>query len=316
MASLVVRLAGLELRNPVLSASGTFGHGLEMQHLAPPGLLGGLVSKTVTLAPRPGNPPPRLCETEAGLLNSIGLENRGVDYYVREIAPQMRAADCAVITNIGGERVEDFAELAARLDALEAIDALEINLSCPNVQGGKLPFATDARTAESVVRGVRAATRKPIFAKLSPNVSDIGEIARAAEAGGADGVTAVNTLLGMAVDWRTGKPGVNTVMGGYSGVAVKPVALRCAWQCVQAVSIPVIGCGGVASADDVLEFLAVGCSAVQVGTSCFSDPSHIAHLPAEISRKLDQAGFRDVHERVGVLKAGPARACAPAAREG
>ncbi len=301
MASLAVSFAGLALRNPVLSASGTFGHGLEMQHFAPPELLGGLVSKTVTLAPRPGNPLPRICETEAGLLNSIGLENRGVEYYLREIAPTMRAADCLVVTNIGGECVEDFAELAARLDAESAIDAFEVNLSCPNVQGGKLPFATDPRTAEAVLLKVRAATRKPLFAKLSPNVSDIGEIARAVEAGGADAVTAVNTLLGMSVDWRTGKPGINTVIGGYSGVGVKPVALRCAWQCVNAVSIPVIGCGGVASASDVLEFLAVGCSAVEVGTSCFSDPSHIARLPAQISALLDEAGFSDVAQQIGVL---------------
>ncbi len=308
MASLAVSLAGLALRNPVLSASGTFGHGLEMQHFAPPRLLGGLVSKTVTLAPRPGNPLPRICETEAGLLNSIGLENRGVDYYLREIAPAMRAAECVVVTNIGGERIEDFAELAARLDGESAIDALEVNLSCPNVQGGKLPFATDARTAEAVLRRVRASTRKPLFAKLSPNVTDIGDIARAVEAGGADAVTAVNTLLGLAVDWRTGKPGINTVMGGYSGVGVKPVALRCAWQCAKAVSIPVIGCGGVASASDVLEFLAVGCRAVQVGTSCFSDPSNIARLPEQMSALLDAAGVADVNERVGVLGAGNASA--------
>jgi len=313
MAKLGVTLAGLELRNPILSASGTFGHGLEMQHFAPPGLLGGLVSKTVTLAPRPGNPNPRICETEAGLLNSIGLENRGIDYYLREIVPTLRAAECVIVTNIGGERVEDFAELAARLDAESAVDALEVNLSCPNVQGGKLPFATDPKTAEAVLRGVRAATRKPLFAKLSPNVTDIGEIARAVEAGGADAVTAVNTLLGMAVDWRSGKPGINTVMGGYSGIAVKPVALRCAWQCVKAVSIPVIGCGGVGKAEDVLEFLAVGCRAVQVGTSCFSDPSNIARLPAEIDALLEAAGFHELAARIGVLQAGGA---APTCRPG
>ncbi len=312
MASLAVSLAGLELRNPVLSASGTFGHGLEMQHFAPPRLLGGLVSKTVTLAPRPGNPLPRICETEAGLLNSIGLENRGLEYYLREIAPAMRAAECVVITNIGGERIEDFAELAARLDGESAVDALEVNLSCPNVQGGKLPFATDPRTAEAVLRRVRASTRKPLLAKLSPNVTDIGEIARAVEAGGADAVTAVNTLLGMSVDWRTGKPGINTVMGGYSGVGVKPVALRCAWQCVSAVKIPVIGCGGVASASDVLEFLAVGCRAVEVGTSCFSDPSHIARLPEQLAALLEGAGFSDVNQRIGVLGKGQATpACRP-----
>ena len=302
MADLTVTLAGLELRNPVLSASGTFGHGLEMRHFAPPELLGGLVSKTVTLAPRHGNAAPRICETAAGLINSIGLENRGVDHYLREVAPTMRDADCVVVTNIGGDRAEDFAEVARRLDGERAVDALEINLSCPNVQGGKLPFSTDPALAEAVVRGVRAATRKPIFAKLSPNVSDIAAIARAVEAGGADAITAVNTLLGMAVDWRSGRPGVHTLMGGYSGAAVKPVALRCAWQCVNAVSIPVIGCGGVSCAEDVLEYLAVGCRAVQVGTSCFSDPSNLARIPAELSRLLDQVGAADVRSRIGILR--------------
>jgi dihydroorotate dehydrogenase (NAD+) catalytic subunit len=174
------------------------------------------------------------------------------------------------------------------------------------VQGAKLPFSTNPALAEAVMRGVRAATRKPIFAKLSPNVTDIGEIARAAEAGGADGITAVNTLLGMSVDWRTGRPGLATIMGGYSGVGVKPVALRCAWSCVRAVSIPVIGCGGVAGPDDVLEFLAVGCAAVQVGTSCFSDPANIGTLPARISALLDAAGMTSVQQVVGRVSA-PAR---------
>ena len=311
MASLSVGLAGLAPRNPVLSASGTFGHGLEMQHLAPPALLGGLVSKTVTLRPRPGNPHPRICETEAGLLNSIGLENRGIDAYLRDVLPQMAAADTLVFTNIGGEKVEEFAELAARLDGEAAVDALEINLSCPNVQGAKLPFSTIPALAEAVVRGVRAATRKPIFAKLSPNVTDIAEIARAAEAGGADGITAVNTLLGMRVDWHSGRPGLATVMGGYSGVGVKPVALRCAWSCTQAVSIPVIGCGGIAGPEDVLEFLAVGCAAVQVGTACFSDPASIATLPARIAALLDAAGIASVQEVIGRVR-GRQRVSAPA----
>ena len=302
MARLSVSFAGLSLRNPVLSASGTFGHGLEMQHFAPPQLLGGLVSKTVTLKPRHGNPHPRICETEAGLLNSIGLENRGIDAYVRDVLPHMALADCLVVTNIGGEAIEDFAALAARLDGESAVDALEINLSCPNVQGGKLPFSTDPRVAEAVVSAVRAATRKPLFAKLSPNVTDIAEIARACEAAGADALTAVNTLLGLAVDWRTGRPGLNTVQGGYSGLGVKPVALRCAWQCASAVSIPVIGCGGVAKASDVLEYLAVGCSAVQVGTSCFSDPSNIVRVALQLDELLEGAGISDINAVIGALR--------------
>lgn len=310
MARLGVRLAGLDLRNPVLSASGTFGHGLEMRHFSPPSSLGGLVSKTITLRPRPGNPHPRIRETEAGFLNSIGLENRGVEAYLRDVVPQMAEADCAVVTNIGGESVEEFAELAARLEGIAAVDALEVNLSCPNVQGGRLPFSTDPRTAERTIALVRAASSKPILAKLSPNVTDIGEIARAVEAGGAHGITAVNTLLGMAVDWRTRRPGLATVQGGYSGTAVKPVALRCAWTCARAVSIPVIGCGGVASAEDVLEFLVVGCSAVQVGTAAFGDPALPGRLAQQIAELLDAAGVHDVNELIGGLRDGRQRAAA------
>lgn len=310
MARLGVRLARLDLRNPVLSASGTFGHGLEMRHFSPPSSLGGLVSKTVTLRPRPGNPEPRIRETEAGFLNSIGLENRGVEAYLRDVIPQMAEADCAVITNIGGESVEEFAELAARLEGIAAIDALEVNLSCPNVQGGRLPFSTDARTAERAIALVRAASSKPILAKLSPNVTDIGEIARAVEAGGAHGITAVNTLLGMAVDWRTRTPGLATLQGGYSGTGVKPVALRCAWTCARAVSIPVIGCGGVSSAEDVLEFLVVGCSAVQVGTAAFGDPALPGRLAERMGELLDAAGVADVNELIGGLRDGRQRAAA------
>jgi dihydroorotate dehydrogenase (NAD+) catalytic subunit len=303
MADLAVALGPLYLRNPVLSASGTFGHGLEMRHLAPPELLGGLVSKTVTLRPRPGNPHPRICETEAGLLNSIGLENKGIDAYVRDVLPAMRAADTVVITNIGGERAEEFAELAARLDGEDAVDALEVNLSCPNVQGGRLPFSTSAESARDVIARVRRATGKPIFAKLSPNVSDIAALAQAVEAGGADGITAVNTLLGMAVDWRARRARLATVQGGYSGIGIKPVALRCVWAAARAVSIPVIGCGGIHSAADVLEFLVAGAGAVQVGTACFSDPAHLGELPGAVGQLLDSAGFAAARELVGTLAA-------------
>lgn len=302
MASLAVSLGPLELRNPILSASGTFGHGLEMRHFSPPAALGGLVSKTVTLQPRPGNPHPRIFETEAGLLNSIGLENRGIEAYVRDVLPTMAEADTTVFTNIGGESAPEFAELAARLEDQPAVDALEVNLSCPNVQGGRLPFSTDAHMAEEVIRGVRAASTKPVFAKLSPNVSDVGELARAVEAGGADGITAVNTLLGMAVDWRSGAPGLATIQGGYSGAGIKPVALRCAWVAAEAVDIPVIGCGGIATAEDVLEFLVAGCCAVQIGTSCFSDPGRMGRLAGEVAALLDGAGVASVRELIGSLK--------------
>ena len=230
MVSLRVQLAGLELRNPILSASGTFGHGLEMQHIVPPELVGGLVSKTVTLAPRPGNPMPRICETEAGFLNSIGLENRGVESYVEHTLPTLGGADTRIVTNVGGYGLDDFARMVERLDGEEVIDAFEINLSCPNVQGGKLPFSTDPDTAEEAIRRVRGATGRPVIAKLSPNVTRIGDIAEAVERGGADAITAVNTVLGMAVDWRRRTPGLATVKGGYSGKAIKPIALRCALE--------------------------------------------------------------------------------------
>ena len=314
MARLSVTLPPLVLRNPILSASGTFGHGLEMRHMIDVAKVGGLVSKTVTLRPRPGNPMPRVCETEAGFLNSIGLENKGIAYYIRELLPQMLAADTCVITNIGAERVEEFAELAAMLDGEPAVDALEVNLSCPNVQEGKLPFATDPHMAARVVERVKAATRKPILAKLSPNVSRIGEMAIAVESAGADGITAVNTVLGMKVDWRTRKPGLATVQGGYSGSAIKPIALRGAWECARAVKIPVVGCGGIYTASDVLEFLVVGCRAVQIGTASFGDPGLMGRLADEVEALLDRESIGDVNDLIATLRTPEAKSSGSAPR--
>lgn len=301
MADLSTELAGLALCNPILSASGTFGHGLEMAQLVPAASLGAWVSKTVTLTPRPGNPMPRIQETEAGFLNSIGLENRGLDAYIQETLPATRGKGAVLIANIGGHTEDEFAIAAQRLDACPEVQALEVNLSCPNVDGGRLPYSTDPATAERVMAGVRAATSKPIFAKLSGNVTRIEEIAQAAEAGGSDGLTVINTLLGMGVDWRRGKPHLATVVGGYSGLAIKPVALRCAWQVSQAVSIPIIGCGGITCAEDVLEFLAVGCTAVQVGTVSFSDPGRLAQMAEELSACLDAEGIGTSAEVTGRL---------------
>jgi dihydroorotate dehydrogenase (NAD+) catalytic subunit len=278
-----------------------------MCHFTPPERLGAWVSKTVTPRPRPGNPLPRICETEAGFLNSIGLENKGIDAYVRDVLPTWVGVDTIVVTNVGGESPEEFREMAARLDGEAAVDALEVNLSCPNVDGGRLPFATDPAAAADVIAGVRAATRKPIFAKLSPNVSGIGRIARAVEEAGADGVTAINTLLGLAVDWRTGRPGLATVQGGYSGPALKPVALRCAWECARSVAIPVIGCGGIATADDVLEFLVAGCAAVQIGTAAFADPALPGRIVVELEERLAQAGVERVRDLVGTIRDGRGR---------
>jgi len=303
MVQLSVEIAGLRFRNPVLSASGTFGHGLEMQYMTPPELIGGLVSKSVSLMPRAGNLAPRICETEAGFLNSIGLENHGVQHYIENVLPEVSQADTNIVTNIVGEgSADDYAELAAILDEQTAIAAFEINLSCPNVQGAKLPFATDPSAAEAVVAAVRAATSKPIFAKLSPNVTRIGEIAKGAEAGGADGITAVNTLLGMQIDWRKRSPGLANVVGGYSGVAVKPVALRCAWECARAVSIPILGCGGVGSAADVLEFMVAGCTLVQIGTASFADPSLPGRVAGELASLLEENSVSDITHLIGSVR--------------
>jgi len=314
MADLTVAFAGLELRSPIMSASGTFGHGLEMQHIVPPETVGGLVSKTVTMDPRPGNPMPRICETEAGFLNSIGLENRGIEAYLAHTLPQMEAADTVVIANIGAKQADEFGRIASILDGRPEVDALEVNLSCPNVQGGRLPYSTDPSVAEEVIRGVRDATRKPIFAKLSPNVTRIADIAVAVECGGADGITAINTLLGMGVDWRTRKPALNTTQGGYSGAAIKPVALRCAWECAQAVQIPILGCGGICSAADILEFMVVGCSAVQVGTASFADPGLLGRLASELEQLLDANGHASVRELIGSLETGQAQTVAPGSK--
>ena len=302
MGDLSVQLGPLSLRNPLLSASGTFGHGLEMEHFVSPEALGGWVSKTVTLEPRHGNPAPRICETEAGFLNSIGLENRGIDAYLEKIVPSLKGVDAVIFTNVGGASPDDFVATVERLEEADEVDAYELNLSCPNVQGGKLPYGTDPKMAESVTRRVRDVTKKPVFSKLSPNVSRISDMAKAVEAGGADGITAVNTLLGMSVDWRKGTPGLATVQGGYSGVGVKPVALRCAWDCVRSVNIPVIGCGGIAKLEDVLEFLVVGCSAVQIGTASFSNPSLLAEMVEALPAKLAEAGFDSVKDLIGSMQ--------------
>lgn len=318
MADLRTTIGTLSLRNPVMSASGTYGHGMESQFLAPPASVGALVSKTVTLRPRHGNPVPRICETEAGFLNSIGLENKGVDFYIEHVLPDTRDADTFIVTNIGAESVEDFIEMARRLDGREEIDAFEVNLSCPNVQDGKLPFATDPQVAARVIEGVKRATRKPVWAKLSPNVTRIADMAKAVEGAGADAITAVNTVLGMRVDWRTGKPGLATVQGGYSGTAIKPIALRCAWECARSVSIPVVGCGGICTAEDALEFLVVGCRAVQLGTVNFSDPGAVGRIADEMSSLLDKHGIGSVAGLVGTIRLPDSMrvpaACAPKGR--
>jgi dihydroorotate dehydrogenase (NAD+) catalytic subunit len=291
-------LANLELDNPVLSASGTFGSGWEGRQFSDLGRVGALVSKTVTVKPRPGNPPPRIHETPSGMLNSIGLENKGVDYFVRETLPRMQQLAAGgrgegrhgprIVINIGGESIDDFVELAERFSR-EGVDALEVNLSCPNVQEGRLLFSTDPRLTEAAVRAVKKVATVPVFAKLSPNVTDVVAIARAAEQGGADGITAINTLIGMAVDWRRQRPILGRVIGGLSGPAIKPVALRMVWEIARAVKLPILGVGGVQSADDVLEFVCAGASAVQVGTALFTDPTLLVRIVDDLAAALASA---------------------------
>lgn len=285
---LATSLGSLALANPVLSASGTFGSGWEGRTFADLSKVGALVSKTVTVHPRHGNPPPRIQETASGMLNSIGLENRGADRFLADTLPKMKSLGPRVIVNIGGESIDEFVQLAERFSAA-GVDALEVNLSCPNVQEGKLLFSTEPRLTEQAVRAVKRVATVPVFAKLSPNVTDITVIARAAEQGGADGLTAINTLIGMAVDWRRRRPVLGRTIGGLSGPAIKPVALRLVYEVARVVRIPVIGVGGARTAEDVLEFLCAGASAVQLGTAAFTDPAVMVAVVDELPRLLTSA---------------------------
>ncbi len=302
---LEVSIGGLRLRNPVMTASGTAGHSTEMAPFADLRALGAIVLKTVTPLPRPGNPPPRLFETPSGMLNSIGLENHGVDHFLERELPEIARVGIPVVVNIGAESAEDFASLAARVGAAPGCAAIEANLSCPNVQGGALPFSSTAAACAQAVSRIRAATKKPLLVKLSPNVTRIGEIARAAEAEGADAVTAVNTLLGLAIDWRGRRTRLGAGWGGLSGPAIRPVALRMVYECARSVRIPVVGCGGIASAEDVCEFLAAGATAVQVGTWNYVDPTAACRIASELPELLRVAGFGHVRELVGCVRIEP-----------
>jgi len=264
-------VAGVPLTNPVLVASGTFAYGQEMARFYDLGLLGGLVSKTITRKPRAGNPPPRVVETTGGMLNSIGLANPGIDEFLASYLPQLRRAGCPLVVNVAGESQDDFVRLAARVGREQGVAAVELNLSCPNVAGG-LDFGTQPAVTERVVREVKRACPIPVIAKLSPNVTSIADIARAAQAGGANAISLVNTLVGMAIDARRRRPVLGGVTGGLSGPAIKPVALAMVWKAHHAVTIPIIGIGGIMTATDAVEFLLAGASAVQIGTANFIDP--------------------------------------------
>jgi len=298
---LEVSVGPLALRNPIIMASGTFGYGWEFEDFLDYSMLGGVIVKTVTLGPRKGNPPPRTCETAAGVLNAIGLPNGGLDQFLRVGLPYLSELPTCRIASIAGETVEEFAELASQITSAGGLDAFEVNVSCPNVKRGGMAFGSDAAATRSVVKAVKAATKLPVIVKLTPNVTSIARVARAAEAGGADIISGINTLVGMAVDWRRACPVLGNVTGGLSGPAIKPIALRMVWEIVKAVGIPVIGVGGIVEAADVLEFLTVGARAVQVGTANLVEPTACARIIADLERLLGQAGIDDVAAVVGRL---------------
>lgn len=299
--SLEVDFAGVRFKNPVLVASGTFGFGREFARIYDLSLLGGICVKGTSLEPRKGNPPPRIFETASGMLNAIGLQNDGVDSFVSDKLPFLRQFDTKVVVNIVGNRVEDYAELAARLDSVEGVHALEINISCPNVEHGHAEFAADPAMTHRVVSAVRKRTGLPVIPKLSPNVTDIRPFARACEEAGADGISLINTLVGTAIDIKTRTFRLANVTGGLSGPCIKPVALRMVYQAAQAVSIPVMGIGGIATAEDAIEFLLAGASCVQVGTVNFVDPLAPLSVIEGIREYLASNGFSSPSEIVGTV---------------
>ena len=301
MAKLNVKIGKLELQNPVMTASGTFGYGLEFQDFVPLDQLGGIVEKGTTLNPREGNDYPRMAETPMGMLNCVGLQNKGVDYFCEHIYPQIKDIDTNMIVNVSGSSPEDYAECAARIDALEQIPAIELNISCPNVKDGGMAFGVTCAGASSVVKAVRQAYHKTLIVKLSPNVTDIAEIARAVEAAGADSVSLINTLMGMAIDIERRKTLLSINTGGLSGPAVKPVALRMVWQVAKAVRIPVVGLGGISSAKDAIEFLMAGATAIEIGTANFIDPAVTIKVRDGINAWLDSHGCKSVQEIIGVI---------------
>ena len=293
---------GLAIKNPVMTASGTFGYGLEYGDFIDLNRLGGVLVKGTTLHPRQGNPYPRMAETPSGMLNAVGLQNKGVDYFCEHIYPTISAYDTAMIVNVSGSQVEDYIATAEKINALERIPAIELNISCPNVKEGGMAFGVTCAGAASVVRAVRAVYDKTLLVKLSPNVTDITEIARAVEAEGADSISMINTLLGMAIDAEKRRPVLSTITGGLSGPAVKPIALRMVWQTAQAVKVPIIGMGGIASATDAIEFLLAGASAVEVGTYNFVDPSVTTQIVDGIEDYMHRYGFTDIQDLIGALQ--------------
>ena len=299
MAKLNVNIGRLALKNPVMTASGTFGYGLEFQDFVPLHEIGGIIVKGTTLKPREGNDYPRMAETSMGMLNCVGLQNKGVDYFAEHIYPQIKDIGTNMIVNVSGSSPEDYAECAARIDALERIPAIELNISCPNVRDGGMAFGVTCAGASSVVKAVRARYHKTLIVKLSPNVTDITEIARSVEAEGADSVSLINTLMGTAIDIEKRRRVLSIGTGGLSGPAVKPVALRMVWQVARAVKIPVIGLGGICTATDAIEFMMAGATAVEIGTANFLDPAVTLKVREGINEWLDRHGVASVEEIIG-----------------
>lgn len=302
MASLNVKINNLELSNPVMTASGTFGYGLEFADLVPLHEIGGIIVKGTTLRPREGNDYPRMAEVASAMLNCVGLQNKGVDYFCSHIYPQIKDIDTNMIVNVSGSSPEDYAECAARIDALDKIPAIELNISCPNVRDGGMAFGVTCAGAASVVKAVRERYHKTLIVKLSPNVTDITEIARAVEAEGADSVSLINTLMGTSIDIEKRCRRLSIGTGGLSGPAVKPVAVRMVWQVARAVKIPVVGLGGIMTAEDAIEFIMAGATAIEIGTANFIDPTVTIKVRDGINSWLDNHGCKSVQEIIGVAE--------------
>ena len=301
MAALNVKIKDLCLKNPVMTASGTFGYGLEFADFVPLEEIGGIIVKGTTLNPRQGNDYPRMAETPQGMLNCVGLQNKGVDYFAKHIYPQIKDIDTNMIVHVSGSSPEDYAECAARVDALDRIPAIELNISCPNVKDGGMAFGVTCAGAASVVKAVRQRYSKTLIVKLSPNVTNITEIAKAVEAEGADSVSLINTLMGMSIDIEKRCSRLSIGTGGLSGPAVKPVAVRMVWQVAKAVKIPVVGLGGIMTAEDAIEFLMAGATAIEIGTANFIDPAVTIKVRDGISNWLDSHGCKSVQEIIGVV---------------
>lgn len=302
MAQLNVKVGGLDLKNPVMTASGTFGYGIEFADFIDLNQLGGFIVKGTTLHAREGNDYPRMAETPSGMLNCVGLQNKGVDYFCDHIYPQLKDIQSNVLVNVSGSSPEDYAECAARINELDHIPGIELNISCPNVKDGGMAFGVTCEGAASVVRAVRKRYDKTLIVKLSPNVTDIASIAKAVEAEGADSVSLINTLMGMSIDIERRQSRLSIGTGGLSGPCVKPVALRMVWQVARAVNIPVVGLGGITNATDAIEFLMAGATAIEIGTANFIDPTTTIRVINGINEWLDNHGVKDIHEIIGCMK--------------